>query len=204
MVFSGPELEVAYELALTSGRLTFRYRPELSLGTGFSHRITGYNIGFKPLDAAFAWTLLCTARHSLAVGCGTRLSYQWQMYPNLHNSHLFAQAEVPVCVLLEYGMKFRDNAIRVEFENSIFGWAGQLPRHDPYAYSLSFSEFALRPLRSLKFGSFADYLATRLSALWSMDRLPGHAFGIGLSYRSIGPAEKHQKLTFALLWKKRF
>lgn len=204
MVFSGPGIGLSYSLTLTEGKLTAYYRPELSFATGFSHGITGYEIGFKPIDAAFVVKVLDTDRHTVGVGCSTGLSYHWQMYPYLHNSHLFAQAEVPLCLVVRYAFGFKGNMLTLDFENSIFGWAGQLPKHDPYAYSLSFSEFAVQPLRSLRFGSYGSNVASRLSVVWNMERMPGHAFGLGFSYRSIGKAEKHQKLTFSLIWQKRF
>lgn len=201
MVFTGPEIRLGYRMEKSFNRLGVYYSPDLSLACIFSHSVTGYSIGFSPVTAGVGYMLIDSASHSLTAGVETGLRYHWQMYPDLHNAQLFAQSEIPLDLILRYSLRWRGNVLTVNLCNSIFGFTGQLPLHDPYVYSLSFSEFAFKPLENLRFGSFGSYNHTKASINWRPRTLEKHTFGIGVEYNGL---QGYKSLSYSLIWCKKF
>lgn len=201
MVFSGPELRLGYDLKNSFNRFKLNYSPDISLGGVFSHRITGYSIGFSPLIVGCDYNFLKTEVHNLDMGFGTGLRYHWQMYPDLHNAQLFAESEIPLDLRFCYRLNYCSNVFAVDIQNSLFGFIGQLPIHDPYFYSLSFAEFIINPLKNISLCSFGRYNHTVISILWSPSNIKIHKFGISLEYLKLC---NYKSLSYSLVWSKNF
>lgn len=201
MVFRGPEAGAGYALTKDFGQFNISYCADLSIAGVFSRGMTGYCVAFTPATIGIHYDIVKAGSQKLAAGLCSGLKYHWQMYPDLHNSQLFAESEIPLDLHISYECKYKRNRFALNLQNSLFGFVGQLPMHDPYFYSLSFSEFAFKPLQDLKFLTFGKYNHSRASLLWSPAIIPAHGFGIGLEYIS---CQSFKSLSYSLLWRKSF
>lgn len=201
MVFFGPEIKLRYDLRKSCNRFSAYYSPDIALAGVFRRYIAGYSIGFSPIIAGCDYNLIKTGAHNLDVGLSTGLRYHWQMYPDLHNAQLFAESEIPLDLNLNYNLNCGTNVFALNLRNSIFGFIGQLPLHDPYVYSLSFAEFAFNPLRRMSFGSFDKYNHSVVSISWNNSKMKKHNFGISFDYLKIND---YHTLSYSLIWYKKF
>lgn len=201
MVFSGPELKLGYDLKKSYNRFSAYYSPDISLAGVFRRHITGYSIGFAPLIFGGDYNLIKTKVHTFDVGINTGLRYHWQMYPDFHNAQLFAESEIPLDLRLSYRLNYGANMFAINIRNSLGGFIGQLPIHDPYFYSLSFSEFAINPLKKISFCSFGKYNHTAASICWTPSKIKKHSFGLSLEYLKLND---YQSLSYSIIWCKKF
>lgn len=205
MVFGGPRMDFAYSLGHDFGSIDFDYQADLSTAGVFTRGMTGYAIGFSPVRVGIGRVWLNQPHHKLSAGLAAGLRYHWQMYPDLHNSQLFSECEIPLELTIAYTFNYKRNSFCFRLENSIFGLTGGHHNPDPYFYSLSFSDFAFRPFSNLKFSSFGSYDHTHATVAWSPADLPNHSFGFSLDYLSVIPKDRSfQSLSYSLIWQKRF
>lgn len=190
-VFSGPELNTKYNLEKNLDQFQLYYKAMVSGGVLFSHRIIGYSIRFTPVELCAMYKIIDIPAHCMGIGVSAGLRYQWQMYPNLHTSLLFAQSEAPIDLLISYKYRSRGHSFILSLQNSLFGLIGQLPLSGPYYYYLSFSEFAIKPLKEMRFSSFDRYNRSQISLSWSPARLPNQSFGINLNFLRIHSPVSH-------------
>ncbi len=204
LVFTGAAIGTKIDIYQNINSLSWHYAPALSLGIAFSHNMPGYAIDFAPLQGFCDFSLIHSDRHLFLIGLGSSLTYHWQMYPSLHNSHLFAEAEIPVNLRLTYDLNVPIGTFHLHIANSIFGFSSHIANNSPYYYSLSFADFVVTPLKQLHFGSFGKYNHTNLNINWTHRKASAHRFGITIDYLQITSQKTFRHLSYALSWQKNF
>lgn len=197
MVFSGPELRVNYFLEKGFRQIAIDYKAGISAAGLFSHGMTGYSIEFIPGEVGVDGIIYGDSNNKLNIGGVTGLKYHWQMYPDLHNSQLFGECEIPLDLRVEYNYK----RFGLKWQNSIMGFVGSLPMHDPYFYSLSFSEFVFKPVQEIRCRSFGRYNHSQMSISWSPVKEDKHTFILSMEYFKL---DRFKTLSYGLRWERRF
>ncbi|MDE5575201.1 MAG: hypothetical protein K2I87_05760, partial [Bacteroidales bacterium] len=96
LVFTGPICGIGFGITPTEGDFKWFYQARLSAGAAFSHQMPAYAISFMPLYGGVNYTLTFRNTHRLRLHLAVSLAFHWQMYPFLHNPHLFYQTEIPL------------------------------------------------------------------------------------------------------------
>lgn len=204
LVFTGPQFDVGFGIRPTQGAFRWFYAAKLNAGAAFSHKMPAYAIGFTPLSGGMDYCLNFHNVHQLRLRLALSLSFHWQMYPFLHNSHLFYQAEIPLWLGIGYAFRSPCGVFEAEAAFSVFGFRAATSSNEPYFYRLGFREFVARPLQELRFGFPDTYVHVFGSILYHPAALPRHAFGFSVEYMQINTARRHQNLRYSLSWKKSF
>lgn len=204
LVFSGPELAVGFGITPTQGFCRWFYAADLQAGVAFRHKMPAYAIGFTPLHGGADFCFPVREAHLLRLRIALALSFHWQMYPFLQNSHLFYEAEIPLTIGLGYRFRSSCGILEAQADFSVCGFASSTSSNEPYFYKLDFHEFVGKPLQELRFGSLNTYVRVSASLEWSPASLRGHAFGLAVRYVDIHRSHRYQNLNYSLSWKKVF
>lgn len=204
LVFSGPEIAVGFGITPAQGFCRWFYQADLTAGAAFARKMPAYAIGFTPLHSGADFCFAFHEAHHLKIRIALSLSFHWQMYPFLHNSHLFYQAEIPLSLGIAYAFQSPYGVFEAEAAFSVCGFASSTSSNEPYFYRLGFREFIAKPLQELRFGSLNTYAQVTASLEWKPAALPGHGFGLGIRYLDIHRSHRFQNLSYSLSWKRTF
>lgn len=204
LVFTGPMCDIGFGITPVEGDFKWFYQARLSAGAAFRRKMPAYAIGFTPLLGGINYRLNVHNAHQLRLHLAVSLSFYWQMYPFLQNSHLFYQAEIPLWLGIGYAFRSPCGVFEAEAAFSVFGFHAETSSNEPYFYRLGFREFVGKPLQELCFGFPDTYVHVSAAMLYHPAALPRHAFGISVEYLRINATRQHQNLRYSLSWKKTF
>jgi hypothetical protein len=180
------------------------YSPELALGVPFSKGMIAVNIHFVPVNVSVIAPVYKQNAHSLKIGGNVMTNYNYQVYTNLQNGHLFWFGEIGLSPVIEYSYQWKQREINILLQNSMIGFVSHTEKNEPYFYSFKFSDFIVRPNSNLKFGSFDKYNHTKFVFEFVPNTAKKHAFAVGMEYMGIWNNVHFQSLNYYLQWKKSF
>ncbi|MDE5544202.1 MAG: hypothetical protein K2I83_02175, partial [Bacteroidales bacterium] len=204
LVFTGPMLDFGFGITPTEGDFKWFYQAGLSAGVAFSRQMPAYAIGFMPLYGGADYLLHFHNTHRLRLRLAVSMAFHWQMYPFLHNPHLFYQTEIPLWFGINYAFHSPYGVFEAEAAFSVFGFHASTSGNEPYFYRLDFHEFVGKPLQELRFGFPNRYIHVLGAILYRPTALPQHAFGISVEYIGFTHTRRYQNLSYSLSWKKSF
>lgn len=159
LVFSGPNLVVAYSFSKITDKAIFMYSPEIAFG-GVYNKGAGFAWRFKPIDIFYGRSI--TSKH-LTIGGYVATDYQWQQYSELQGGRLFWFSTIEIGPRIEYILPYKSGVLNFDFSNSLAGFTSRPePSTETYYYEFSFSEFISVANQNLTFGSFDLFNRTKL------------------------------------------
>lgn len=161
LVYSGPNLGVAYSYEKNTNTTLLIYSPEIYFG-GLFNKGGGFSWRFKPIDIFYGGKLMS---NQITIGGYFSTDYQWQQYPELQGGRLFWFSTIEIGPRIEYALPYKSGVLTINFSNSIAGFTSR-PEYitETYYYEFSISEFISVANQNLTFGSFNLFNRTQFGA----------------------------------------
>jgi hypothetical protein len=201
MVFNGIQIKYVYGITWKIGDSELTYKPELAFGIAWSHEMTGYKIGISPLNVSWEIPVFQNHGHTIKAGANLAGNYNYQMYPDLHDAHLFWASEIGLSPVLNYQYQLNNSRITCSLQNSLLGFVSHTERNEPYFYSLKASDFFIRPHENMKFGSFNNYDHTKLSIEFQPNINKMHSFIYEFDYFGIWYKTRYDQINHNFIWR---
>ena len=204
MLFNGPQVGFQYQRLWNFSAVELSYNPKIALGIPFSREMAAVNINFTPIDASCLRYVYQSDSHSLKTGLNFATNYSYQLYPYLQSARLFWFGEIGFSPAIEYQYKWEERAIRINLQNSVFGFISRTNDYDPYFFSLEFIDFFVSPHKNLQFGSFDKYNHAKVHIEYTSNTLNSNSLAFGMEYIGAYFNVHFQSLIYQLQWRKFF
>ena len=205
MVYNGTQIGFRYGRNWHFENWELRYRPEIAFGVSLNRQMVGVNINFVPIDFTGLVPIFNNGQHNVKAGLGFATNYNYQIYPNQHNSaRLFWHSDIGFALCAEYSFQWQQRRITVFFQNSVAGFVSRTESVSHYFYSFGLAYFFTQPHTNMQFGSFDKFNRTNASVEFDPNTTSGHSFVLGIEYISSHFGNRFQSLNYNLKWKRRF
>ena len=202
MVFNGIHVMYRYGALWKIGNHEIAYQPKLGLGAVFTHGMSGFQaLTIAPVNAT--WTISIYEQNGRSIRAGTNLAadYSYQLYPFLHNGHLFWATETGISGVVQYSRKWESRHVAVCLKNSLFGFTSHTQKHDPHFFSLQAKDWVAKAHEKMKFGSYDTYNHTTISFEYVPDIAQKHSFLYEFDYFGSFYGMKFFRINHNLIWR---
>ena len=204
MVYNGPKIGFHYQRNWFLEKWELRYKPKIAYGGLFNRGMYGENFNFVPVDFSGIRTLYQKDEHKIGLGLNFVTNYTYQFYGDQIGAHLFWYSEIGIAPCVEYTYQWNHSKIKIFLQNSIVGFVSHTENLNHYFYSLTFSDFVVKPHQQMKFGSFDKYNHTNTSVEYIPNVSKKHSVALGIEYMDYYHNKRFQSLNYYLQWKKLF
>ena len=202
MVFNGIQLEYRYGVLWKIYDTEMLFQPKIAVGAAFNRGITGIQIRCVPVNVTWIMPFYESAQHSLKGGFTVTGDYSFQMYPGLHNGHLFWMTEIGFSPLVYYGYQWEKSKISFNLQEFLFGFTSHTRKNDPYFYSLKIGDFFLKPYEDMRFGSLHNLHHTTTAVEFIPDVSESNSIVYEFDYFNLFYGMRFERLNHNFQWKR--
>jgi hypothetical protein len=204
VVYNGPQIGFRYQRNWFFDKWELRYKPQIALGYVVNRGdMDAADFQFSPINFSGLTPVYQDEKHKVSVGMNVAADYNFQVYADQHDSHLFWYGETGISPCFEYVYRWKHSKIKLFLQNSLAGFVSHTEEisHYFYPYSVKFADFFKAPHHGMKFGSFDKYEHLNASIEYVPDISKKHAAALGMEYMDCYYNHRFQSLNYYLQWK---
>jgi len=204
VVYNGPQIGFQYQRNCFFEKWELRYNPQIALGYIVNRRVMdAVNMRFVPIDFSGLFPVYQDEKHKISIGMNVATDYNFQVYADQHDSHLFWYSEIGISPSFEYIYQWKQSKIKLFLQNSLAGFISHTEEisHYFYPYSVKFADFFKASHHDMKFGGFDKYEHLNASIEYFPNVSKKHSVALGMEYMDCYYNNRFQSLNYYLQWK---